>query len=77
MRRFSGYGPSLVVLLTAAIVLFAGPAAIRRLTYEQTRTRIIQASDRLAHSDILSQINQATRDIATVVEPSVVHVSVR
>ena len=74
MRRFSGYGPSLVVLLTAAVVLFAGPAAIRRLTYEQTRTRIIQASDRLAHSDVLSQINQATRDIATVVEPSVVHV---
>lgn len=74
MRRFSGYGPSLVVLATAAIVLFAGPAAIRQLTYEQTRTRIFQASDRLAHSDVLAQINQSTRDIATMVEPSVVHV---
>ncbi len=74
MRRFSGYGPSLVVLATAAIVLFAGPAAIRQLTYEQTRTRIIQASDRLAVSDVLAQINQSTRDIAAMVEPSVVHV---
>jgi serine protease Do len=55
-------------------VLFAGPLAIRQLAFEQTRTRIIQASDRLEHSDILAQINQATRDIATVVEPSVVHV---
>jgi S1-C subfamily serine protease len=75
MRRFSGYGPSIVVLVTAAIVLFAGPAAVRRLTYEQTRTRIIEASDRLASGDMLSQINQATRDIASMVEPSVVHVS--
>ncbi len=74
MRRFSGYGPSLVVLCTAALVLFAGPVAIRQLTYEQTRTRIIQASDRLEHTDVLAQINQATRDIATMVEPSVVHV---
>jgi serine protease Do len=75
MRKFSGYGPSIVVLVSAALVLFAGPAAVRRLTYEQTRTRILQASDRLASSDVLSQINQATRDIATLVEPSVVHVS--
>jgi len=75
MRRFSGYGPSIVVLVTAALVLFAGPAAVRQLTYEQTRTRIVNASARLEGSDILSQINQAARDIATVVEPSVVHVS--
>jgi serine protease Do len=75
MRRFAGYGPSIVVLVTAAIVLFVGPAAVRQLTYEQTRTRIFQAKLNLENTGILEQMNQAMRDIATMVEPSVVHVS--
>lgn len=76
MRKLSGYGPSLVVLATAAVVLFVGPVAVRQLTYEQTRTQIIQATHNLADNDILVRLNQAYRDIAAVVEPSVVHVSV-
>ncbi len=75
MRRLNAYGPSLVVLITALIVLLGGPAAVRRLTYAQTEARIVQASDRLAQSDVLEQLNQAYSDIATLVEPSVVHIS--
>jgi serine protease Do len=76
MRKLSGYGPSVIVLATAAIVLFVGPVAVRQLTYEQTRTQIIQARHNLESNDLLQRLNQAYRDVASVVEPSVVHVSV-
>ncbi len=75
MRRINGYGPSLLVLATTAVVLLAGPAAIKRISYAYTEAEIIQASQRLGDQTILEQINQAYRDIATVVEPSVVHIS--
>ncbi|MCI0365555.1 MAG: trypsin-like peptidase domain-containing protein [Phycisphaerales bacterium] len=75
MRKLSGYGPSLIVLGTAALVLVVGPKAVQQLTYEQTRTRVIQARHSLAGNDILNQLNSAYGDIATVVEPSVVHIS--
>lgn len=77
MRRLSGYGPSLIVLLTASVVLFAGPRAVRMLTYERTRTQIIQARHNLESNDVLERMNQAYRDIASIVEPSVVHISAR
>lgn len=76
MRKLTAYGPSVVVLLTAAIVLIAGPRAVQSITYSQTSARIEQASIRLAQDDnILGRINQAYRDVATAVEPSVVHIS--
>ena len=77
MRKLSGYGPSLIVLATAMLVLFLGPGAVRHLTYQQTEARRIQAVQRLEQSNILEQINQAYRDIAVFVEPSVVHISAR
>jgi len=69
--------PSAVVLATAAMVLLAGPAAVRHITFAQTEARILQASGRLAEGTILEQFSQATRDVALVIEPSVVHVSTR
>jgi serine protease Do len=75
MRKLSGYGPSLIVLATAMLVLFLGPSAVQQLTYKQTEARMIQASRRLESGTILEQISQAYRDIADLVEPSVVHIS--
>jgi serine protease Do len=75
MRKLSGYGPSLIVLVTAMLVLFLGPSAVQQLTYTQTQVRIQQASQRLEGQNILAEINQAYRDIATLVEPSVAHIS--
>jgi serine protease Do len=77
-NKLSGYGPSLIVLATAMLVLFAGPSAVKKLTYERTDAQIKLASNRLSGGDnVLAQINEAYRDIALRVEPSVVHVSVR
>jgi len=75
MRKLSSYGPGLIVLGTAVVVLLAGPSAVWRLTYAQSRARIIQARESLEANPILEQLNQAYRDIATLVEPSVVHIS--
>ncbi len=77
MRKFSTLGPAVLVLLTAVVVLIAGPATIRELTFAQTSARVFQASERLNHDNVLEQVNQAYRDIATLMEPSVVHISAR
>ena len=75
MRKLGSYGPSLIVLGTAVVVLWAGPQAVWRLTFAQTEARIIQARQALNDNPILQRLSQAYRDIATLVEPSVVHIS--
>jgi serine protease Do len=75
IRRLGAYGPSLIVLATVSLVLLAGPFAVRALTSARTEVAIRQASDRLAHDNILEAFNQVNRDIATKVEPSVVYIS--
>ncbi len=76
MRKLTVYGPSIIVLFTAIVVLFAGPSAVKRLTYAQDKARIVQANTRLdGGGNILEAMNQAFRDIAEAVEPSVVHIS--
>ena len=67
--------PSLLVAGAAAAVLFAAPEAVRRIGHAGTEREIVQASQRLSGGTILDELNQAYRDIARAVEPSVVHVS--
>ncbi len=75
MRKLHSYGPSLIVLAAALAVLVIGPFAVQELTFAHSKARIIQASERLQNNGILEELNQAYRDIATLVEPSVVHIS--
>ena len=76
MRGAQSYGPSLVVLAAAGVALLAGPFAVKQFVNAQTTVDVVQASNRLAQpGNILEQINGIQRDIAKVVEPSVVHVS--
>lgn len=75
MRKLTEYGPSLVVLVTAGLVLLLGPFLVREFTYRQTRVRIIEARDQLERATILDELNQSYRAIGEVVEPSVVHIS--
>ena len=77
MPKLSGYGPSLVVLVSALLLLLAGPSVVRELTYQQTTVQIERASHRLGNNNVLEQIDQAYQDIAAFVEPSVVHISAR
>jgi S1-C subfamily serine protease len=76
MRRFISFGPAFIVLMTIAVVLFAVPAAIKRISAADTSARIVLAQHSLDDDDILERINAATRAIATSVRPSVVHIEV-
>jgi len=75
MRKLREFGPSVVVLATAGLVLLLGPRVVRQLTFERTSANIEQAAARLESNNVLEQLNQAYRDIASIVEPSVVHIS--
>ncbi len=77
MRRINSYGPSIIVLLTAALLLLLGPELAHRLTFQYTQARIVQAQTRLSESSLLEELNASFRDIATLVEPSVVHIDAR
>ena len=76
MRRFTAYGPAFVVLLTTLVTLFAAPAAVRQIGFANSETQIRLARLALDQDDILERINTATRNIATAVEPSVVHIAI-
>jgi S1-C subfamily serine protease len=75
MRKLSAYGPSLLVLATVIVVLKAGPSAVWQLTHTYNQARIVQAAEGLDRNPILQQLNQAYRDVAALVSPSVVHIS--
>ena len=77
MRRINSYGPGILVLCTALLILLLGPELAHRLTFQHTQARIVQAQTRLTESTILEEMNASFRDIATLVEPSVVHVDAR
>jgi len=77
MRRFATYGPSLLVLITAASVLLVGPRAIRTMQASHRIAVMQVAQQELDQDNILDLLNRATRRIAEAVEPSVVYIESR
>ena len=75
MIRINNLGPALVVAGTLVATLVAGPRVVRSLVRADVEVGVIQAAARLESSGVLEAISAAQRDLATVVEPSVVHVS--
>ncbi len=76
MSRIRWYGPSLVLLTALIAVMVLAPRFIRQLAFEHERARITQIRNELATSQALLDVNQAFRDVAEVVRPSVVHINV-
>ena len=75
MRRLEHLGPALVTLAAAGALLLVAPAAVRQLSRESAAVQMAAADARLAQGSVLEAMSQSMRDIATLVEPSVVHVS--
>ena len=75
MRRLEHLGPALVTLAAAGALLLSAPVIVRQLSRERTQVSMAAAQGRLKGGTILDALSQSTRDIATLVEPSVVHVS--
>lgn len=76
MRKFVAIGPALVVFLALAAILLAGPAAVRQLIYAGTTAEVLLARQSLDSDDILARIDRAVKNVASSVEPSVVHIEV-
>src|SRR6478609_3702463 len=76
MRRFLSFGPAFVVLLTGAVTLILIPGAIRGITSATTHANVTLAQQSLDQDDVLERMNRAVRNIASAVEPSVVHLEV-
>lgn len=77
MRRFIAFGPAFVVILAVAAVLVLMPGAMRTIQAARSEAMATVAQRELDAADnVLERINQAVRNIATSVEPSVVHIDV-
>lgn len=77
MARIYTILPSVVVLSAAVVAIWAAPRAAQlwRASAEQDQVRT--SASRLAGDNILTAVNEATRDVARTVAPSVVSVSTR
>ncbi len=76
MRSVRWYGPTLVLLVTALLVMLAGPGVARRIAHQYDETRIELVKDTLTNNPTLEELSSAFKKVATVVEPSVVHIQV-
>ncbi len=78
MRRFVSFGPAMVVLMTALLVLTLAPAALKQVQMAGITASVQLAQARLdQQANLLEQLNQATRDVADAVLPGLVHIQVR
>lgn len=72
--RFVTIGPALVVLLVAAIAVFAAPSAVRHVRLASARANVSLAQQRLDADGLLERLSQSVADLSDAVGPSVVHV---
>ncbi len=75
MMRITHLGPAVVVASTLVATLIAGPGLVRSVVRADAEVEALQAAARLEAGNILEAISDAQKDVASVVEPSVVHVS--
>ena len=65
------FGPlPLLAIILGLLLLLLGPVFVGSLLHSRETETISRASDRLASLGVLEAINQASRDIALMVEPS-------
>ena len=75
-RRIRFYGPGIVAVGAAALLLLVGPSVVTRLSRARSAMRVKHAREELADSEVLTQVNRSMQNIAQAVEPSVVHITV-
>jgi len=77
MNRIRWYGPTLVLLATVVVVMLAGPQVARQIVWAQTDAQIDNGRKQLREkSAFLGDLSRAFREVANVVEPSVVSIEV-
>ncbi|MCB1282446.1 MAG: trypsin-like peptidase domain-containing protein, partial [Salinibacterium sp.] len=76
MRRFIAYSPAVLLLIAVLSSMLLAPVVARRVGFAQNEARIQLARLTLDEDDILERISLATRAVADLVRPSVVHLDV-
>ncbi len=76
MGAIRWYGPTLVLVCTVLVVMIAGPGVARRMAWAYDAEKIRLISDTAKNDISLIELNKAFRNVATIVEPSVVHIDV-
>ena len=74
MRRFFGYGPALLVMLTVCVALLAAPTALRKVQVSQLSAQVSLARASLQTAGALQENDDEYRLIAQSVMPGVVHI---
>lgn len=67
--------PAAIVAVAAVLVMLVTPRMVRSSTQARMDAQAVAAKERLSKSNVLEELNQATRDIASIVEPSVLSLS--
>lgn len=76
MNRVRWYGPTLALAIVAAAVTLAGPRVVQTIAWAQQDAKINTIKDSLTATPALAELSKAFRNVAEVVEPSVVYISV-
>ncbi len=79
MRRFTSVLPAMLVLLVAALTLWAGPALVQSMQLARVASVMTVAETRLDGGETavaLDALQQGTRAVADAVLPGVVHIDV-
>ena len=76
MSRSRGYGSIVVLLAATWIGMLLGPHLTERMAWAGTDAKITLIRNNLEQNDSLTQLSNAFRLVAEVVEPSVVHIQV-
>ncbi|MCC7203910.1 MAG: trypsin-like peptidase domain-containing protein [Phycisphaeraceae bacterium] len=76
MKRLGYLGPSLVVLVTLALVMTFGPGAARQIAYAGSQAKIQTIRDGLDNNATVAELSNSFKLVAEVVEPSVVHIAI-
>ncbi|MSR70315.1 MAG: PDZ domain-containing protein [Phycisphaerales bacterium] len=63
--------PAAIVAIAAVLVLVVTPRTVRSLSQARVDAERVAAKGRLSERNALEEVNQATRDVASIVEPSV------
>ncbi len=76
MARIRWYGPTALLLITAVLVLAFGPSLIQRMAYAREAAEVTLVQNKLRNNPSLAELSDDFKKVATVVEPSVVHIAV-
>lgn len=77
MQAMKHYGPTVVTAAVLGAILLFGPGVMRDLVYADQTARIELAAEQLqSNKGKLAELSDAFREVARMMEPSVVHVAI-